>query len=606
MDKKNLKLLLIALGLGALAALLSFLYLKAREAELRAQLTPHEEMVEVVVASRDLVKGDKLNASNLAVRSVPAKYVDDNAVRPSQFEEIDGQVLNQNLASGRPLMRSYVAREFPLDFSDTIPLKRRAMTIQVDEVNSVSGFVRPGDRIDLFALLPPGAVDEKDDSHQVMPLLENVEVLATGRDAARDYEEKVRLLRGGVAAQPDDSYTTLTLNVTPREAAVLATAREKGDLLAVLRNRKDDSGSGFTRVTPADLRSNAERLAQAAAVRASTEQLGEVRRDADGNIITADGRKIAGDKLVVAEDGTLMTRDGVVLSGRGLQVNDKGQLITPDGKVVDPDRVRVAADGSLITADGTVVAGAPGTRTSGVTVNPDGTVTTADGRVLTGVELNKDGKIVLPDGTVVDPRDVVVRADGTVLTRDGKVLAGVGTTQAAGTLTRNADGSVTTADGTVLAGARLDKDGKLVLADGTVVDPKDVVIHPDGTVTTRDGKVLKGIQAGEAAGSLRADADGTIRTASGAIIEGATLREDGKLVLPDGTVVDPKDVIVHPDGSVTTRDGKVLKGLTARNVRRAGVAPKITATTPLYEVDYIVGGDSDNGVANVRKIPVMP
>ena len=53
-SKKNMTLLLSALGLGAAAALLSVLYLKAREAELRGALAPKQPMVEVVVASRAL------------------------------------------------------------------------------------------------------------------------------------------------------------------------------------------------------------------------------------------------------------------------------------------------------------------------------------------------------------------------------------------------------------------------------------------------------------------------------------------------------------------------------------------------------------------------
>jgi len=534
-SKKNMTLLLSALGLGAAAALLSVLYLKAREAELREALAPKQAMVEVVVASRDLVKGDVLNGSTLAVRSLPADVVNTNAVKPGDFDQIEGQVLTQNLASGRPLLRSFVAREFPLDFSDTIPARRRAMTIQVDEVNSVSGFIRPGNRIDLFVNLPAGALDEGDGGQQVIPVLENVEVLATGSEAARDYEERVRMLRGGVRVAPQRSYTALTLNVTPREAAVLATAQDKGDLLAVLRNRDDTSGSGFTSVTPADLRTHARQMLEAARSRDAAGALENLVVGADGKVRTADGRVVEG--VIVAEDGTIMTKDGVVLSGRGLQVDARGRIVTADGKVVDPAALHAAPDGSLVTADGTVLAGAGSTRAGKVSVTEDGLVVTGNGTVLSGVKLNEDGKLVLADGTVVDPDDVVIRADGTVLTRDGKVLKGVGTSQLAGQLRDAGDGRLVTAGGALLSGATLDKNGRLVLADGTVVDPDDVVIHADGTVTTRDGRVLAGV--------------------------------------------------------------------TADNVTLPGMGATVAAAGRLFEVDYIVGGVSKDSVATVNKVPVL-
>ena len=492
-SKKNMTLLLVALGLGAAAALLAMLYLKAREAELRAELSPKQAKVEVVVAARDLLKGDVLNGSTLAIRSLPADIVDTSAVRPADFEQVEGQVLIHNLASGRPLLRSFVAREFPLDFSDTIPVKRRAMTIQVDEVNSVSGFIRPGNRIDLFVNLPAGAIEDSNVGQQVLPVLEDVEVLATGREAARDYEERVRLLRGGVPARPDRNYTALTLNVTPREAAVLDMALDKGDLLAVLRNRKDKSGSGFASVTPADLETHARQLQQAARIRAAAGALENLVVGADGKVRNAEGKVIEG--VIVAEDGTIMTKDGVVLSGRGLQVDDQGRIVTADGQVVDPASLKTGPDGSLITADGTVLAGAGSISAGKVRVGKDGVVMTENGTVLSGVSVNEDGQLVLADGTVVDPDDVIIRADGTVLTKDGKVLKSVLAGQLAGELHDSGDGRVITANGTVLNGVSLNDDGQLVLADGTVVDPDDVIIRADGTVVSKDGRLLAGVTA---------------------------------------------------------------------------------------------------------------
>jgi pilus assembly protein CpaB len=190
----------------------------------------------------------------------------------------------------------------------------------------------------------------------------------------------------------------------------------------------------------------------------------------------------------------------------------------------------------------------------------------------------------LADGTLIDPKDVVVQADGSLTTKDGKPLEGV---------------RVTMVEPLGLEGATLRPDGKWVLADGTLMDPRDVVIHADGSLTTKDGKPLEGVRVAVQP------------------LEGATLRPDGKWALADGTLIDPKDVVVHPDGSLTTKDGKPLEGVRVKTGANAQVIEGLSAdfskakasarpgAGPLYEIDYIIGGASKDGVAPVQKLPVM-
>ena len=534
--KKTVSLMAIALALGLIGAGLAMLYLKAREADLIDALKPKSAPISVVVASRDLLKGDVLDSSTLAVRSIPEEYVDNNAIKPNEFDKFQGEKIIQNLDKGKPLLRSYIAREYPLDFSDTITQKRRAMTIQIDETNSQSGLMRPGNKVDIFVNLPPTAnVGTSSKGNQVMPVLENVEVLATGRDTAKDYEEKVRLLRGGRLAQPDQNYTTITLNVTPKEGALLTIAQEKGELLALLRNRKDMSGSGFTRVGTDTIQANATALAAAAVARENAKPIGS--------------------KLSMDKDGNVITADGTVL--RGAKLNKDGKLVLSDGTIVDPKDVIIGADGKVMTKDGKALAGVSASKgLSGLKTDSSGNVITKDGIIIPGAKLNKDGKLVLANGAIIDPKNVTIAADGTMRT----------------------------------------KDGKLILSDGSIVDPKDVTINADGTVTTKDGRVLKKLTAGRIAGALTTDENGNIVTASGAIIKGATLQADGKLKLADGTIVDPNQIIVNADGSITTKDGKVIDGLVADTSSASGIG---------YEVDYIVGGVSEDGVATVKKVPVV-
>jgi len=130
-----------------------------------------------------------------------------------------------------------------------------------------------------------------------------------------------------------------------------------------------------------------------------------------------------------------------------------------------------------------------------LTTLADGTIVTENGIAISGAKLNKDGMLVLADGTVVDPKDIIIKADGTIMTKDGKILKGVKAGQLAGKLRTDSDGNIITANGAIIKGAKLNKDGMLVLADGTIVDPNNVIINADGTISTKDGKLIAGLSA---------------------------------------------------------------------------------------------------------------
>lgn len=572
LKNKSTKLLLVAIGAGVLAALLAVWYLKAREAALRARLAPDEKKVEVIVANRDLTKGTtlELDPNKFAVRPVPREYVHNDAVTYGAFQQLQGKKLVENLGQGKILLHSFIEDDFPRDFSDTIPLKRRAMTVQVDEVNSVNGFIRPGNRIDILVNLP-GGVAGANSPETVMPVLENVEVLATGRESAAEYEEKMILIQGGVAPRSSVNYTAITVNVTPREAALLETAQDKGDLLALLRNRKDTSGSGFAEVVPTDLRGQADELAREAAIReasAGLDNQGLVVGE-DGVIRTKDGVALKDQNLVVREDGTIMTKDGVVLSGRGLTVNEKGELVTADGTVVDSSELVLAADGSLMTKDGKVLDGGPGSTR------------------LAGKALGKD--------------DLVVREDGTVMTKDGKVLAGVRMDASGNLVDENGNAVVVTESGAVLKGVTTNEKGEIVLAE-KAMSKDDLIVREDGTVMTKDGQVLAGVRMDADGNLVDENGNAVVVTESGKVMKG-TANENGEIVL----AASAEDLVVDENGQVTTRDGRLLAGVEAdtRAVETAvaGVRGAAGGAGAVSRYDFLVGGVSEDGVATVNKVP---
>ncbi|HUI60950.1 MAG TPA: Flp pilus assembly protein CpaB [Steroidobacteraceae bacterium] len=217
--------------LGVVALALSHKVLHDHMAQLDAAERAAHKMVKVVVASRDVARGEPITADRFAVREVPVEYVHSAAIRPDHFSRYTGLRLGAALKRGETLLDVHL-ESTSLVFSSTLENGNRALTTEVDEVNSISGMLRPGDHIDLMATARGSG--SKTTSDTTFPLLSNVEVLATG--------QVTRKADGSTQAH---TYTTITLSVSPQDAQRVVVAKNSGKLTAVLRN-PDDAQAGVT------------------------------------------------------------------------------------------------------------------------------------------------------------------------------------------------------------------------------------------------------------------------------------------------------------------------------------------------------------------------
>jgi pilus assembly protein CpaB len=212
-----------ALLLGGIALVLSHKLLRDRMAQIDAEARAAHQMVKVVVASRDVARGEPIGADRFSIREVPAEYVHAAAVRPDQFGQYVGQRLGAPLKRGEPLLDLHLESTVAV-FSSTLAPGNRALTTEVDEVNSISGLLRPSDHIDLIVTAHRnGSAVET-----TFPLMSDVEVLATGQvTRKRDANSQPR------------TYTTITLSVSPKDAERIVVAKNSGKLTAVLRSPDD-------------------------------------------------------------------------------------------------------------------------------------------------------------------------------------------------------------------------------------------------------------------------------------------------------------------------------------------------------------------------------
>lgn len=275
----------VAVVLSLLAAWLTLKYLNYKTSTIEAEVTAKAQQakgqpVAVVVPTKNLPPGTILGESMVASREVATDFVYDDTIRVDEFDAFKGQALIKPVTRGRPLRRQDV-REIFKDFAGTVPEGKRAMTIEIDELNSIANMVQPGNLVDLMLVLssdasPGGTGSATGTAGQtVVPFMEKMKVLATGQTVTHEDQGV-----GGVQTGRRVTYSNVTLEVTPSQAARLALAHELGKLRAVLRNEKDPAAVDFGMVNArnmlADIQEKARRQQALEASSASASRAGGI------------------------------------------------------------------------------------------------------------------------------------------------------------------------------------------------------------------------------------------------------------------------------------------------------------------------------------------
>src|SRR5690606_20965244 len=177
------------------------------------------------VAAYDLPAGTRLAVEHLASRSFPAALVPSDSVEAGHHSRLTGMVLRSPLRAGDLVLPVHGRVAEHAAFSSQLGEGRRALTMPVDAINSVSGLLQPGDLIDLYVSF------EYQRRRITAPLLQGVLVLATGTQTQSP---------ASTAAGVGPAYSTVTLDTSPEDAVKLVAARQSGTITAVLRRPDDD------------------------------------------------------------------------------------------------------------------------------------------------------------------------------------------------------------------------------------------------------------------------------------------------------------------------------------------------------------------------------
>jgi pilus assembly protein CpaB len=234
---KNWLILIAALVVGGIAAYGTKSYITNKVEDIEAR-NRNKVKVKVVVPKENLEKGATLSAANMAIREIPQEWAVSGAITPGQFNRAEGAVLAFEANKGETVTWSQIVGEKAPIFSTKLDLGRRAVTVPVDEVSSISGMVQPDDLIDIVVSL------KKHKRNYTFTLLQSVRVLATGKKISPETKD--------VNGRPI-TFTTVTLDTTPQDAKRLIAARQIGKVTALLRSPGDVASISTDRASAEDL-----------------------------------------------------------------------------------------------------------------------------------------------------------------------------------------------------------------------------------------------------------------------------------------------------------------------------------------------------------------
>jgi pilus assembly protein CpaB len=217
----------LALAIGFFASVYVYKNLQSKNGSV-------ETGVDVIVAADDLQVGAKVEERDIKVIKIPGADLPPTA--PRKRADVLGHGVIVPISKGEFILPNRLAGENAgAGLPSLIPPGMRAVSVRVNEIVSVAGFVTPGTRVDVLLTGTPGAGGEQ----ETTTVLQNVAVLASGHTLER------------TATGEAQTTAVITLLVSPDDAQRLTLASSEGHIQLALRNpldtKQDDVPSSNSR-----------------------------------------------------------------------------------------------------------------------------------------------------------------------------------------------------------------------------------------------------------------------------------------------------------------------------------------------------------------------
>lgn len=240
MRPKSLALLLLALGCGLVASIGITEVIARRNAEPPA---PTGEMQSIFVAMTDIGLGDSLTSQVLKLEEWPKDKVPSGAI--SRIEDVEGRRARTKLYAGEPILENRLLGKGASEQGATalIPKGYRVVPVKVDLVSGGSSLILPGDRVDVMVHL---VRDLNRDIQETVTrtILQDIKVFAVNDVVDLEKEKD-----GGKSI----TAKTISLLVTPEQAAKVMLAAQLGSVNLVMRSPEDDQQTANSQAKPSEL-----------------------------------------------------------------------------------------------------------------------------------------------------------------------------------------------------------------------------------------------------------------------------------------------------------------------------------------------------------------
>jgi len=209
---------------------------KRKIANIEQNISKNE--VKVLVAKKDIPRGAAIEAENIETIIIPEQYRQPQVV--ATLDRVSGMVALAPISKGEQISLSKLVQPRELGgLAAGTPVGKRAVTISVDNISALAGLVKPGDYVDVIALIPvPVQMPDGKQVNQmaVMPLFQNVLVLAIGQDIGAVSSASAGKRE---AERRTESSPLITLALAPQDVNLIAFVQEQGKLRLTLRSPAD-------------------------------------------------------------------------------------------------------------------------------------------------------------------------------------------------------------------------------------------------------------------------------------------------------------------------------------------------------------------------------
>ncbi|MGE5418107.1 MAG: Flp pilus assembly protein CpaB [Acidobacteriota bacterium] len=228
--KTSKKIWMLAIVFAFMTAIFFYQFLTATQQKLEPK-----DMSLVVMAKQDIAKDALIGPEAVSLEKVPNQYLQPNAFK--SLDEVVGKTAVQAIAKGEQVVKMRIINDEikKQQLSYSIPNGTRAVSITVDQIIGVSGFIKVDDRVDLLATLDIQSNTNAPSQSINVIALQDLRVLAVGSSLGGEILDETKKAQ----------VNTVTLAVYPREAQLLTLATERSKIRLALRSPTDHTKGAY-------------------------------------------------------------------------------------------------------------------------------------------------------------------------------------------------------------------------------------------------------------------------------------------------------------------------------------------------------------------------